>query len=1093
MRVIFAPTLAARKSLKIRLALRALLLLALAGGFGNVASAAAQAGFMYSNSGNGCTGDTLFFTNTSTGAIGYQWDFGDGSQPVSLTDPAHVFASAGTFTVSLLAWDAAGDTAVATSTVNFYPQASAQFFVETNPVCPGTPLELVYGFSPSLASLEWDFDDGTTATQVAPQHSYAVSGTYNISLAVAGVCGADTFQLPVEVTDSAFPVANFNVQSQVVCPGEPVAFNNSSQNGAIAYKWFFGDGDTSTLVNPIHTFLSPGGYDATLVAYSACATDTLRSYLPASDDTLATFIIVDSTLVPSAAIAANPNPVCPGDTVQFAVVGNGLSGYAWNFGDGVTAGSPMPQHTYNQVGTYTVQLTAFNYCGHQTTVNELVTVDAGLLPNPEFTWFPHQLCPGAEVQFVNQTQGATALAWHFGDGTPSDSADNPLHTFAPAGTFSVTLIAENACGLVDSLHKQITVDSLLQPEAHFFVPQTGPVCPGDTLQLQSNTLGGTALHWDFGDGNTTTGTNPSHAWAAAGVYPVQLTATNACGNMDSVINYVSVAASATPAVTISVSATNVCPGDPVLLQNINPSPATTYTWSFGDGASMAGESVWHTYASSGVYTAILTAANSCGSSTDSVQIVALAVGEPQFSVQGLCSSGVTVFTDQTLSSSGVRTWDFGDGTIVQSPNPTHTYSAAGSYVVTLCVPVNGCMAAASDTIQISAPAAVPSITLSSQSATCPDSCNGSLQAAVSGGNAPYSFVWNTGQTDSVANALCAGSYTVSVEDASQCLYIHTDSVQLLSLPLITDTTVGAACTTSTGSVSLAIAGGIGPFTYLWNDADAQTSQTATGLPVGNYSVSITDGSGCLFHYQANVPDVGDLELVSFNIQNVSCFGDTDGSGTAVVTGGTAPLSFLWNDQAMQATQTAIGLPPGNYSVTVSDPNGCMDFDLATIGEPDPLMVVGAATPDSGNSDGTATAIVNGGTPGFQYLWSDSQAQTTATATGLDAGSYFVEVTDTNGCMASDSVQVAFAAGILQPRIYQAITCWPNPAADYITVNGQTANSKWTLVDAQGRVVASGRFQAGTPQRVSLAHIPAGAYQLLVVGQTTQAVRLIKLP
>lgn len=1021
------------------------------------------------------------------------WDFGDGTATTTVFEPAHVYAVSGTYTVGLTTWDLQGDTAHIATQVVVYPQANATFFADINPVCPNVPVTFQYGFVPSVASMAWNFGDGATTNQVHPNHGYTAPGAYNVSLIVAGACGADTAQLEIVVSDSAYPVANFNVSHQLVCPGEPLAFNNQSANGAIAYEWFFADGDTSSLVSPVHSFSQPGGYDVQLVAHSACASDTAESLISGSNDTLSTFIIVDSSLVPDASFLATPATVCPGQTTMFSPNQEVLAGNAWHFGDGNTSSLQEPSHAFLAAGNYSVVHTAYNHCGNMAVDSLVVGVDATLQPTAGFTWFPQQLCPGGGATFINQSFGFDSLSWDFGDGSLPTSAANPVHAFATAGDYAVELTAFNACGQSNASTITVTVDSTIAPIANFLVGTSGPICPLDSVEFSNLSSETTNVVWAFGDGNSSIGVNPEHAYAATGVYEVKLVVTNGCNLSDSITQLVSVQALVNPLALIQASSASICPGDAVNLQSIAPTNGIA-SWNFGDGSTGSGASLDHTYDSAGVYTIELIVATLCGADTNTIQLVVIEEQEPQFSVTGSCVGGVVLFEDLTPGSSGVRAWSFGDGSISQEMQPAHTYADSGEYVVSLAVSVNGCTASTNDTIQIINPGGVPVVSFQEEPTTCPDSCDGTLKALVSGATAPLTYEWSNAATaDSIGN-LCAALWSVTIADANQCVYVQTASVTSSAAPMFTQTVTGADCMAANGTVAVASSGPGAPYQFLWDDGNAQTDSLATGLLVGTYNAQITDAAGCGFAVQVIIPDAGDLMLTGFNAQTVSCFGDNDGTAEMLVTGGTQPLTFSWNDNSMQTTQQATGLPPGNYSATVTDPNGCTDFDLVTIGEPLELSLSISTTPDSGSAQGTATVTVFGGTPGFQFEWNDPANQTGAVATGLTEGSYTVQATDTNGCVADETVAIALVSSAFQPAgLNSPIAVWPNPSTDFIRLSNAATIQSWRLLDAAGRVVRVAQAHESTLSYIDLGDLPAGVYMLTIRQEsgTVQAIPVIK--
>ncbi|MCC7301156.1 MAG: gliding motility-associated C-terminal domain-containing protein [Bacteroidia bacterium] len=294
-------------------------------------------------------------------------------------------------------------------------------------------------------------------------------------------------------------------------------------------------------------------------------------------------------------------------------------------------------------------------------------------------------------------------------------------------------------------------------------------------------------------------------------------------------------------------------------------------------------------------------------------------------------------------------------------------------------------------------------------ATCAN-CNGQATVTATGGSAPYTYLWTpTNQTTQTATGLCAGTYTVQVTDATGCLSatttvtITTTGGGLTLTPTITNALCNGQCN---GSISMSVTGGNAPYTYLWTPGN-QTGQTATGLCAGTYTVLVTDASGCTTTgtYTITQPTVVTL---SQSQTNPVCNGQCTGTATVTASGGTPGYSYTWSPSGGNAA-TATGLCAGNYTVTVTDANGCTRTATYTITQPPALSASTSTTISTcGLPNGSATVVASGGTPGYTYLWSPSGA-TTATATGLLAGSYTVTITDANGCTVT-AVAVVTAAG-----------------------------------------------------------------------------------
>ena len=289
---------------------------------------------------------------------------------------------------------------------------------------------------------EWSFGDGGTSTQQNPIHQYTVPGTYTVSLTVrdSGTSASDTETKPGYITVTqlpAPPVAAFTANVTSGVAPLTVRFTDLSTGLPFEWGWSFGDGGTSSLKNPVHTYANPGVYTVTL---------TVRGIGGIDSETKIHYIIV-STPIPRANFTANQtNGVAP-FTVAFTDLSTGYpDDWSWNFGDGGTSISQNPVHTYNSAGIFTVTLTVENSAGTNTlTRRDYINVTSSLLPRASFTAVPVSGYEPLTVSFTDTSAGnPVAWNWSFGDGTYSDER-NPDHIYV-TGVYSVTLTATNDKG-----------------------------------------------------------------------------------------------------------------------------------------------------------------------------------------------------------------------------------------------------------------------------------------------------------------------------------------------------------------------------------------------------------------------------------------------------------------------------------------------------------------------------------------------------------------------------------------------------------------------------------------------------------------------
>ncbi|HLF62811.1 MAG TPA: choice-of-anchor V domain-containing protein [Saprospiraceae bacterium] len=286
-------------------------------------------------------------------------------------------------------------------------------------------------------------------------------------------------------------------------------------------------------------------------------------------------------------------------------------------------------------------------------------------------------------------------------------------------------------------------------------------------------------------------------------------------------------------------------------------------------------------------------------------------------------------------------------------------------------------------------------------------CNGGSTGLISvegtGGTGDITYDWSNGSTNSTIQNLEAGIYSVTITDENGCTAAETivldepQEIQLDLLLLQHVTCAGAG----DGQISIDASGGTGDVFYEWSNG--ATSPTITGLEAGDYTVTVTDENGCTTVANYTITEPAVLIGTITGTMSLACFGDATGALQVQGGGGVPAYSFLWSNGS--TNQTLTNLNAGNYSVTVTDANGCTASSFAQITQPPQLLPNATATGESapGEMDGTATSTPTGGTGDYTFLWSTGEM--TAMITGLAVGTYTVTVTDENGCTAMQTVAV----------------------------------------------------------------------------------------
>ncbi|MBI4931763.1 MAG: PKD domain-containing protein [Bacteroidetes bacterium] len=403
---------------------------------------------------------TVFTDQSSNGNITqWNWDFGDTPPAFStLQNPSHTYNAAGTYTATLIVTTAEGCKDTASLTVVVFPVPSVNF--SSGNVCINSPTcftDLSTISSGSISAWSWNFaDPNSGANNISnlqnPCHTYTAAGTYTVVLTVSSNNNCQSTTI-LQTTVLTPPVALFTAPD--VCLNAPTVFTDGS-TGPTSWSWQFGDGGTSGVQNPQHTYLGYGNYIVTLIVSSG-ATCADTAY--------------DTVLVnPLPVVNFAADKVCIGDTTSFTdlsfIPAGTISSWNWNFGDGNSDTVQFPVHAYASAGNYNVTLTCTsnNNCTSSVTISVLVyplpiadflsspapTID--LIDPAEF----NDLSTGAPVQWF----------WNFGDST-GDTVQNPFHLYADTGAYVVTLIVVSNNGCRDTVQKTVEVKDFV-----FYIPNT---------------------------------------------------------------------------------------------------------------------------------------------------------------------------------------------------------------------------------------------------------------------------------------------------------------------------------------------------------------------------------------------------------------------------------------------------------------------------------------------------------------------------------------------------------------------------------------------------------------------------------------------
>ncbi|MCU7548857.1 PKD domain-containing protein [Chitinophagaceae bacterium LB-8] len=638
----------------------------------------------FSNNSPGICGApvSLQFTNQSSGpgSLTYQWDFGDGIRSTD-RNPQHTYTTGGTYNVSLVTVSSKGcrDTMLKENLVSVGTVSSDFNLPDT--VCAGQTFSLTNASSPEPGLVTWNFGDGTISESFIPVKKYSGPGTYKIKLVNNfGGC-LDSITKSIIVTPNPKPSFTAPLVSGCIAPFTVKFTNNTSGNNT--YKWFFGDGTSSTDRQPEHTYKDTGRYTVTLISFNenGCSDTTVMDQ----------FIkVLKPTAIVSNVLKSGCLPLefSPMATV---VSSEPVTSYLWKFGDGTTSNDVHPSHIFTTAGKFDITLIVATQSGCADTVVIKEAVKTAEKAKANFSVNPKLVCARDPATFTDNSTSTGIIDewfWKFGDGTTS-TQQNPVHEYQDTGWFSVTLIVNGK-----TCPDTITIDDVVYIKPP--IPSFSFINSCDdkfTKNFTDKSVGALTWEWTFGDGSGSKERNPSHTYASPGNYSVKLdisngSCTHTTAQIVRVINE-KAAFSLDPAI--------VCKGSPVNFKgkDFNIANISKMEWNFGDGSNAIGAiNIAHTYSKAGKYVPSLTITDLLGCSDTTTAPVSVYGPTADFypNVEGAClGSSLILFADSSKTD-GInevvkRIWNFGDDSIDSTSGAPykHLYTKAGEYTVTFKV------------------------------------------------------------------------------------------------------------------------------------------------------------------------------------------------------------------------------------------------------------------------------------------------------------------------------------------------------------------------------------------------------------------------
>lgn len=829
-------------------------------------------------------------------------------------------------------------------------------------ICSGNS----FTFLPTGAS-SYTYSSGSATVSPTTTTTYTIIGT--------DVNGCKDTIYPI-ITVNALPNVTSS-STNVSCFGGINGAATVLAGGGTApytYSWSPSGGTAATA-----TSLAAGSYTCTITDANSCTkTQTVTITQPSS---------ITST------VSSQTNVSCFGGSNGAATVtaggGTGPYTYSWSPSGGTAATASSLA-----AGTYTCTITDANSC----TGTQLVTITQPTVVSGT-TVITNVSCTAGSNGALNLTATGGTAPYTFNWGGGSTTEDR---TGLAAGTYNVTITDANGCTATASA-------TITQPSAALSgsTVNTNVSCnAGSNGAINLTPAGGTTPYtFNWGGGITT----EDRTGLAAGTYNVTITDANGC----------TATASATitqPASALSGSTviTNVsCNAGTNGAINLTATGGTSpYTFNWGGGITTEDR----TSLSAGTYSATITDANSCTATVSATITQPAAISGTTAITNVSCNAGSDGAINLTpAGGTAPYSYNWGGGITTQD----RTGLSAGTYAVTI-TDTNECTAVVSATV--TQPASALSGTKVITNVSCNAGSNGAINITPTGGTAPYTFNWGGGITTEDRTGLSAGTYAVTITDANECTAsvsatITQPSTALSGSKVITNVSCNAG---SNGAINLTAAGGTAPYSYNWGGGI--TSEDRTGLIAGTYAVTITDANGCTAVVSSTVTQPTAIGVAWIETP-VNCFGESNGAIDLTATGGTAPYTFNWGGGITSEDRTA--LTAGSYNVTITDGNSCPGS--FTINVTQPAILSSSKVITHANCYGSSNAAINitvtGGTSPYNYFWNSTFE--TEDLTGISAGTYSVQISDSHGCPLNDTAIVTQPSEIVSSTVVSHVDCFGN--------------------------------------------------------------------
>ena len=789
--------------------------------------------------------------------------------------------------------------------------------------------------------------------------------------------------------------------------------------GAYTYSWSAGS------TTPIQTSLTANTYTINVTDANNCL------------QTLA--VTIPNIAGPVMSITSQTNVSCFGlcDGVVTTSVTGGVAPYIYSWSNGIV--SPIGTNLCAQI--YTVSATDQAGCVASMSVN--ITQPTALTVTITPT---DPKCFGSSDGFgIAAAFGGTPnYSYLWSDGGTS-ATSNPL----TANNYGLSVTDGNGCVVTSSM-------ALVNPPAMAASITSTNVscfgaCNGIATATSTNGIGAVSYAW-------VGGSNPINSQTAmnlcAATYTMTSTDQNGC------IAVAQVVITEPTVLTASISSTGsvTCNGGTDGFAVVNAAGGTTpYSYSWSGAASANGNSSNANNLPAGIFTVTVTDGQGCTTTANATIIQPAPFTVTLTTTDPLCFN-VQNGTGNLAQSGGSGPTSFLWLPGLQGGNFVNSLGAGSQTVI--CTSNLTCTT--SITFTLNQPAALTAV-VSATTSNC-GQANGKACAVVGGGTSPLTYQWSNSllATSLCNNNIPAGAYTFTVTDFNGCTAISSALVNDVTGPTvaITSFTDVTCFGLFDGGATASISGGVPNYTVSWSGAQAtpNTNTVTTNFGFGLHNITVQDAAGCIGTASVNIAQPASFVSAISSITNVSCFGLSDGSATILVNGGTAPYTYSWPTTA-QTNSILINVTANTYTGNITDANGCVASSTVIIAQPQALVLATSSTTNIscfGGSNGQISTTVQGGTPGYTYVWSPAQPGNSGLASGIPFGAYSFSVTDTHNCSITSNFNITQPSPLTSAYTSSPATCGLLNGVATITVGGGTPSYtvNWNTAPPQNGLVAT---------------------------------------